>query len=224
MTAAAYPKGVRNKVAYDLGTLLDDKIVPGSVAARHARSREPHVAALNEWAEAVARATGKKVPAFDARSGGTKARILLLLQDPSRVAQHGSRLISRDNNDPTAANTSLTMDRAGLDYVDVVPWNVVPWWVADPDLAVAGTPRTLTAESRLASPYLAQLLDLLPDIERILLVGREAQKAWRRADPDVRRGIVVDACPHTSPLAYNHPAQRAETISVFTDAARSLRG
>src|SRR5660397_155293 len=59
--------------------------------------RKNRVPLLAWWADKIAAPNGKKVPHFDPRSGGKNARVLVLLQDPSRVAQHGSRFISRDN-------------------------------------------------------------------------------------------------------------------------------
>ncbi len=215
-----YPSGVRNKVAFDLGTLLDDAFFPGSVAARHSRKDEPHVVELNAWVDRIAEDTGKKVPYFDPRAGGSRARVLLLQQDPSEVAQKGSRMISRDNNDRTAHNTSTICDLVGLDYDKVVPWNVVPWWVRDPDLFVGGRPRTLVAEAKLATIYVRELMQLLPRVEKVLLLGRAAQEAWDRAmGASIPEGVQLRSCPHTSPLAYNQLRNRCESRAAFEWAA-----
>ena len=182
------------------------------------------MAELNAWARRVAESTGKKVPLFDPRSGGTNARLLLLLQDPSEVAQHGSGFISRDNNDPTANNTAALMDQVGLDYGQVVAWNVVPWWVKDPALAVDDKLRTLTAEAKLAAPYVGELLVMLESVVRVVLIGKEALKAWDRTAQSARiRALEVHRCPHTSPLAYNQPANREQTRETFARAKAILR-
>lgn len=217
----AYPKGVRNRVAYDLGTLLDDAIVPGSIEARHALSQSEHVRDLNAWAVDTARATGRKVPSFDPRSGGTNARVLILLQDPSRVAQHGSRMISRDNNDQTAHNTAALCDDVGLDYCDALHWNVVPWWVADPELRATGKVRSLSAEAAAALPYLRKFLSIVEgSVSKVVLVGKQAEHVWLQLQPDpLVRSFQWRACPHTSPLAYNRQENRTKTRAVFEWAA-----
>ncbi len=215
-----YPKGVRNKVAFGLGTLLDDAFFPGSVAARHAQRGLPHVRELNSWVDDITQRTGKKVPYFDPRCGGRNARVLLLQQDPSEVAQKGSRMISRDNNDRTANNTSTICDLVGLGYEEIVPWNVVPWWVRDPDLFVGGRPRTITAEAVLASKYVLEVLELLPGVEKVVLLGKAAQTAWDRAIGTTSpRGVQVKRCPHTSPLAHNQAHNRQESEAAFAWAA-----
>lgn len=217
----AYPKGVRNRVAYDLGTLLDEAISPGSIEARHALSQSDHVRDLNAWAIDTARATGRKVPSFDPRSGGTKASVLILLQDPSRVAQYGSRMISRDNNDLTAHNTAALCDAVGLDYRDALHWNVVPWWVADPDLRATGQARSLSAEAAAALPYLRKFLSIVESsVSKVVLVGKQAEHVWLQLQSDpLVRSFQWRACPHTSPLAYNRQENRTRTHAVFEWAA-----
>ena len=132
LTPSPRVPGLRNRLAYAEGLLLDERIVPGSVPARHARLGEPHVADLDGWARDVAAAERRRVPSFDPESGGTGAPVLVLLQDPSEVAAHGSRLISRHNNDLTAFHLHRAATDVGLPYAATVHWNVVPWWVADP--------------------------------------------------------------------------------------------
>jgi hypothetical protein len=219
--AAAYPKGVRNKVAYNLGTLLDNAIVPGSVEARHAQSQLEHVRDLNAWAQQTAQRAGRKVPSFDPRSGGTHASVLILMQDPSRVAQYGSRMISRDNNDQTAHNTAALCDAVGLDYSNALHWNVVPWWVRDPDLQNEGSLRSLRAEAIAALPYLRRFLEMVQgSVTRVVLVGKQAEHAWLALQNDrLVRSFQWRACPHTSPLAYNRSDNRDETRRVFEWAA-----
>ena len=69
MSAPPRVRGVRNRLAYAEGKLLDERIVPGSVTARHARLGEPHVAELNRWARDVAAAERRRVPFVDPESG-----------------------------------------------------------------------------------------------------------------------------------------------------------
>ena len=126
MTAPPRVPGVRNRLAYAEGLLLDEQVAPGSVAARHARLGEPHVAELNRWVEDVAAVQRRRVPFVDPESGGARAPVLVLLQDPSEVAAHGSRLISRHNNDMTAGTTHRLCTDVGLPSTATLLWNVVP--------------------------------------------------------------------------------------------------
>ena len=221
-----------NKPAYDAGLLLEDFYFPGSIAARHAPVGEPHVARLNKFARKIARDNDEHVPLFDPESGGRNAQVLLLLQDPSRIAAHGSRFISRHNNDWTAGNTFTACVEAGLDYKEVVHWNVIPWWAQDPVKNPSPAKRRSFAdESRRAAPYLAQTLDLLPKLKSVVLVGLQAQLAWDRATHASGGGLGRDLkqyrCPHTSPLAWNktgpdNTPNREITIRVLRKAARTL--
>lgn len=201
MTAPPRVPGVRNRLAYAEGLLLDEQVVPGSVAARHARLGEPHVAELNRWVEGVAAVQRRRVPFVDPGSGGARAPVLLLLQDPSEVAAHGSRLISRHNNDMTAGTTHRLCTDVGLPYAATLLWNVVPWWVADPAVP-AGERLGLAAAARRARPHLRALLDLLPEARVVVLLGRHAQRAWDAASLDARGRDVLRG-PHPSPQSVN---------------------
>jgi uracil-DNA glycosylase len=218
-----------NKPAYAAGLLLDDFYFPGSIAARHARLGEPDVARLNAFAQRLAADNDEHVPAFDPDSGGRKARVLLLLQDPSRIAAYESRLISRHTNDSTAGNTFTACEEAGLDYKEALHWNVIPWWAQDPAKDPApGKHRSLAVESRRAGPYLAETLKLLPNLRSVALVGRKAQSAWDRASKasggSQGHCLRLYRCPHTSPLAWNMigpdgSPNRETTIRVLREAA-----
>ncbi|MFM9432226.1 uracil-DNA glycosylase [Arthrobacter sp. MP_2.3] len=161
------------------------------------------VGPLNRWVDALRASTGESVPYFDPRAATQGVHVLVLLQDPSGEAQLGSGFISRDNNDPTAHNSTLAAEAGGLPYSRSLHWNVVPWWVANP----AFPPRSLTGEARRAAPLLAELMDLLGSPPKVvLLLGKQAQKAWSSmlldAPPELRALPTVKA-PHPSPLAYN---------------------
>lgn len=142
---------IYNRLAADRGTLLDEDERPGSVSSRRARLREPHVAPLERWARDISEAQNEHVPSFDPRSAGVDVKLIVLLQDPSRTAAYGSRYISIDNNDQTAHNCSKAYEATGLDYGEALHWNVIPWWVDDPQKAHEPD-RTLVAQSRRARP------------------------------------------------------------------------
>lgn len=192
-----------NKHAYNAGTLLSRHHLPHVLRRRQEIRYEGTVGPLNKWVDKIRLSTNESVPYFDPRSSTEGADVLVLLQDPSGEAQLGSGFISRDNNDPTAHNSTLAAEAGGLPYSKSLHWNVVPWWVANP----AFPPRTLAAEARRAAPLLAELMDSLESRPRVvLLLGKQAQTAWSqlliRASPELKR-LPVIAAPHPSPLAYN---------------------
>lgn len=192
---------VHNRPAYESGLLLDERHNPGELERRRARAFAPPVRGLNRLVEEIRAETGKSVPLFDPDSGGENAKVLILLQDPSQAASAGSGFISRHNNDRTARNTLVAADRAGLDYGLVTHWNVVPWWVADPDQPTS----TLAAEVLRAQPYVRRTLALLPDLRVVVLTGKVAQGAWAKAVTAGLRvppQVIVLSCPHPSPLAF----------------------
>lgn len=169
---------ILNKGAYRERLLPDDRHNPGSVDARHARAYEDPVGDLNRLAARHHNETGEQIPRWDPDSGGVRAQVLLLLQDPSEVAATGSRMISRHNNDRTAANTFDVCERAGLDDADSVHWNVISWWAQDPARTVGGSPRSLAREAKRAQPYLVETLAVLTELRCIVLLGQQAKTAW----------------------------------------------
>lgn len=200
---AARSKVIWNKRAYSNGSILSQYHFPHVLEQRRAMRYEGVVGPLNKWVDELRASTGESVPYFDPRAATEGVDVLVLLQDPSGEAQLGSGFISRDNNDPTAHNSTLAAEAGRLPYSRSLHWNVVPWWVANP----AFGRRSLTAEARRAAPFLAELLCLLGSPPQVvLLLGKQAQKAWFSmlidAPREVRALSVVTA-PHPSPLAYN---------------------
>ncbi|MDI3195407.1 uracil-DNA glycosylase family protein [Pseudarthrobacter sp. AL07] len=192
-----------NKHAYNAGTLLSRHHLPHVLQHRQESRYEGVVGSLNKWVDEVRVSTKESVPYFDPRSATQGADVLVLLQDPSGEAQLGSGFISRDNNDPTAHNSTLAAEAGGLPYSRSLHWNVVPWWVANP----AFPPRTLAAEARRAAPLLAELMELLESRPKVvLLLGKQAQTAWSQlllsASLELK-SLPAILGPHPSPLAYN---------------------
>lgn len=192
-----------NRHAYNAGTLLSRHHLPHVLQHRQETRYEGVVGPLNRWVDHIRVSTQESVPYFDPRAATEGADVLVLLQDPSGEAQLGSGFISRDNNDPTAHNSTLAAEAGGLPYSRSMHWNVVPWWVANPAFA----PRSLAAEARRAAPLLAELMDLLETRPKVvLLLGKQSQEAWSQllfgASPGLK-GLPIIAAPHPSPLAYN---------------------
>ena len=80
---------------------LKDRAKPENIYA-------PRVDPLNQLVDRirVSKHGDDTVPYFDPAGAGINARVLILLQDPSKVAAEETKLISPDNPDKTADNTT----------------------------------------------------------------------------------------------------------------------
>ena len=144
----------------------------------------PHIAPLTVFAKRLrAEHPDRHVPWFDPDEAGDRARILMLQEAPGPKAIGdeefgGSGFVSPDNCDPTARNTKELLQAAGIvrDQL-LVTWNVVPWYLGDSQRIAAARSRDLD-ESRQA---LRDLLDLLPRLRVVVLLGKKAAEAWERA-------------------------------------------
>lgn len=143
------------------------------------------------------------MPDFDPLDGGVHAEGLFLLEAPGGRAV-GSGFVSRNNPDETAKNFFELNEEAGLPRERTVTWNVVPWYVGSGTKIRAVT----AADIRASEPYLLQLLQLLPALRVVVLIGRKAQRVmpvFERSMPN----CAVFQCPHPSPLSLNgRPGQR----------------
>lgn len=198
---------------------------PAFLAAKRARLDEPHVAPLNALAAQVERTTRRLAPRVDPDSGGTGARVLLLLETPSVAGTYGSGLISLDNDDATAANLLRAVRASGLARAELVVWNAVPWFVGTPDRGV--TPSA--GELRLGQTWLIPFLTLLPRLEVVVALGRSAQSAVTHlstATPALGgRRFTVLLAPHPSQRVYNRPGYegRERVHAALVEAADALR-
>jgi hypothetical protein len=97
---------------------------PEFLARKRRRVYDPHVRPLNAL---VDRWNGDRlqVPYADPDSGGIHARILFLHEspDPRASAEHGSGLVSTDNDDPSAGRFWRLTREAGLSRDIYISWN-----------------------------------------------------------------------------------------------------
>ena len=114
-----------------------------------------------------------QVPDFDPLDGGIKAQVLFLFQKAGKqtVGCNGSGFISRNNADPTAVATFTFMRAAGIPRELTITWNVVPWW--------DGQDKVPAPERHAGVKHLQALLELLPCLRAVVLVGGVAKEAWR---------------------------------------------
>lgn len=206
-------RGVKNRIAYDRGELLSNVVASENVTARLAERYLGVVGALNRWVDDVRRAEDESIPYFDPWAASVAARVLLLLQDPSGAADGESGFISLHNNDQTAHNVYKLFLESGLDYSVCLPWNVIPWWVANP----AKGKRSLKSEARRARPYLDEFLDRLPEKPAaVLIMGKsETWPAWEAAVGNGLPTRLADAeilfTAHPGPLSINQSDNQGGT-------------
>jgi uracil-DNA glycosylase len=129
-----------------------------------------------------------------------------------------SGFLSVDNPDSTAANLFELMAVANLSRAQIVGWNSVPW-----ALTLDGKGRAASrADLAEGTPYLEQLVALLPNLEAVLLLGRKAQRAG--ANCRALDGLQVFVAPHPSPIAMNtRPEAREQILAQLQVAAELCR-
>ena len=146
--------------------------------ARQARRRllaEPHIRPLTAYVEQLRGRSPDEFPDFDPLDGGVEARLLFLMEKPgpmtsaSRTGRAGSGFISRDNDDPTAEAIFNFMGNAGIPRRETVLWNLIPGW--------NGTRKVTAREVREGALEALRLVQLLPQLKAVVLVGARAEEA-----------------------------------------------
>ncbi len=206
------------------------------LAAKRERLWEAHVAPINlfvdqvrreiEAEQAAAASPGSEpaevlVPYVDPDSGGTRAKVLLLLESPARPAAlaTGSGMLSADNNDGSAENVWLAYEASGLPRTYGLHWNAVPWFVGSSDRNAGVT----NAQVERGRPYLLRLLNLAPDVRVLVALGKRAREsAAGNHEQLTARGIRVLNSPHPSPRWRNR-TQGASLIEINSHFAEALR-
>ncbi len=174
---------------------------------------------LTAFVAALREVRTEAVPYPDPRDGGTRARVLLLLEAPGRSAV-ASGFVSVDNPDGTARNLSSILSEVGLARREMVVWNIIPWYI--------GSDRKIRAATRQdveeGLGCLESFLDLLPDLRAIVMMGRKAQGA---------RDFLATTRPDLALLETFHPSNQALTFdktrrvhiaATLEEAGRLLAG
>ncbi|MGC4043031.1 MAG: uracil-DNA glycosylase [Armatimonas sp.] len=180
---------------------------------------EPHIMPLVAHLKGVRKAMGSnyEMPSFDPLDGGIHARALFLLEAPGPKAV-GSAFISRNNPDPTARNLCELLASAGIARKDTLIWNIVPWYVGDGEGRIrAVTPSDIGS----ALPHLKSLLELLPELRVIVLVGKKAQSA--ASEIRLMSEVPLVMTHHPSARVFNvWPEKRGEAERDFGRVAEIL--
>jgi uracil-DNA glycosylase len=201
--------------------LVDAPKLLGDAQARADRLKqlhEPHIAPLTAFVEQLRleAGPGAGIPYFDPWDGGVNADTLFLLEAPGPKAVQ-SGFISRNNPDETAKNMFELCREAGLDRKTMILWNAVPWYIGSGTKIRAATPADLEAGLK----PLPRLLDLLPNLRSIVLVGKKAEKAAAQLS---RVKYTVFRCPHPSPLFVNNASgNRSKILAVLNQVRESSR-
>ena len=188
-------------------------------AQRFAQLYKPHIDALTALVDRIRRerGCGKAVPYFDPADGGVEAECLFVLEAPGPKAVK-SGFISRNNPDETAKNWLELNAKAGVPRSRTIICNIVPWYIGSGNQVRAASPSDIDE----GWPYLLQLLDMLPLLRIIVLVGRKAQRVvprLRAVRPDLR---ILD-CPHPSPLFVNRKPQNCGILlAALREVAAAL--
>ncbi|MGW0436329.1 uracil-DNA glycosylase [Micromonospora sp. NPDC003197] len=146
---------------------------PDTVKAKLARLDEPHIAPFSRLVEEIRVLVGhQELPYVDPTFGGVAAEVLFLSDAPSRTAATKSTLLSLDNDEATSAHLWEFYRAAGLARERCVHWTALPWLPADSRRRIERG----TVESAL--PWLARLIDLLPQLKLVVTMGEVARQAF----------------------------------------------
>lgn len=185
----------------------------------------PHMAPLTEFSRSMRGTnTRRNVPFFDPADGGIHARILVLLDTPgpSATMLNGSGFVSMDNDDPTAATLWRIVHDSGIPRSSLLVWNAIPWLLGEPTLAKLRQANRSDAMS--AQDVLLRLLDLLPELQTAVLLGRPAQYGWLSVTHRMRRPIPIFASSDPNPRAWAGNPELREHIAASLLAAARLAG
>lgn len=155
---------------------------------------------LQEYTEYLREETAQPVPDFDPDGPLEAAEYLVVLLRPGpRGAATTNVLSPTKNNDQTARNMRELFTEAGWNESKVLFSNICPY--ADP---MGGNAKPKADEIRQGTVFLRQLVNLLPNLKAVVLMGLDAQKAAKELRST---GIKVICTYHPSPLVKANKAK-----------------
>lgn len=170
-----------------------------ALALRLSQINEVHIAPLTQFVRRLRQNMDPNaaIPFFDPLDGGVNAEVLFLLEAPGPKAKN-SGFVSMNNPDETAKNFFEISREAGINRKRIVIWNTVPWYIGEEGRIRPANTTDIVAG--ITSLY--NLLNLLPKLRAIVLVGKKAQKTEahiRKIAPYLK----VFTSPHPSPMFVN---------------------
>lgn len=205
---------------------MDVPKAPRALASDRVRSeraaaiRLPHVQPINDLIDEIGRDVGVRNLAYnDPTFGGTEAEVLFVLKSPEGDAGSDRNRVSFqsfDNDDSGAEFLFRTCERFALPRVKCAGWNICPF-------PIEGKNPSRTELER-ARPYTMRMLELLPHLKVVLLLGNPAQKGWEdrflHRRPDVE--VVLGASP--SPPGINQKRNRDNFEEAIRRVVRIVEG
>ena len=171
------------------------------------RIREPQVRSINKLCDQLmVEQPGYSVPYIAPHYGASTAVILALSSNPGPQAggAKGSGMLSRENNDGSAARMGDIYESVGLTDDQIVPWNAYPWHVHETH--PNGLPNNLINDGLDA---LKRVFDLHPNIHSVVAHGGDAHRSVRQFLSKKRfddyagaRGLKAWNTRHTSNRAF----------------------
>lgn len=189
-------------------------------ADQHARLHEAHIAPITDLVDQLSLIGRGFIPHVAPLYGGVNAEVLLVFQDPGPMTQRdgGSGMLCAENNDPTAELFSNCLDAAGLDVGRTITWNAYPWYINK-------SPTASQLDAGIMP--LRRLLELLPEVSVVMLMGRRAEDSWARFQKRYpgeigRYTVIASLHPSGRGITRGGQTSRAAGIEQLTaDLARS---
>jgi uracil-DNA glycosylase len=128
--------------------------------------------------------------------------------------------VSLDNDDRTADSLQRAVLEAGLSRVDVLPWNIVPWYLGDPEAQRLRAPST--SEILEGARWLDELIGLLGCLKVAVLLGTRAQQGWLEVSKRRLLRVPIVACPHPSPRSLATAGRWTEIVTALRVARTAL--
>lgn len=187
------------------------------------RRYDQHVEPLNRFVDELGERDDAGHPPYIAPMyRGIEAPVLFLLRDPGPKAggPEGSGFLCVENDDQSAERLWHFLDEAGIGQGDGVPWNAYPWYI---------NAKPTRAQLAAGVDPLMRIIELMPRLQAVLLLGKDAQRAWpllmkEHGEAIQRRGIAVYSTFHPSRQALQHPdpQKRAEREEAIRGILRSV--
>jgi hypothetical protein len=114
--------------------------------------------------------------------------------------------LSLDNTDATARSTVNVLTEVGIAYRDLTFWNAIPWYGPREE-------KITSAMLERGSDMLGRLQHLLPNLEAVILLGRDAQRLERFISRTLALRVLKCALP--SPFVWNQHRYRSLKEGIF---------
>ena len=188
-------------------------------ARRRAMLDDPHIRNLAQFVADLRSQCRFEVPDFDPADGGVGASLLLLFEKPGPMAsgrgvgeKKGSGFVSRDNDDITSEFTLQFLRAAKIPRKETIIWNAIPRW--------NGTRNIVAGEFAEGMEDFNKLVNFLPNLKGIILVGRKTLRAKSKIRHD---NIHLFHSYHPSLLVKNsHPKDWLSIPGAWSAAARKI--